>query len=59
MKKSEIYYWLKKKWKEINELSFKTVKVTAKKKKMLIKSHSVDNIPVKVVNITNITFNIA
>lgn len=50
---------VKKKWKEINELSFKTVKVTAKKKKMLIKSHSVDNIPVKVVNITNITFNIA
>ena len=48
-----------KKWKEINELSFKTVKVTAKKKKMLIKLHSVDNIPVKVLNITNITFNIA
>lgn len=48
-----------KKWKERNELSFKIVKVRTKKKKMLIKSHSVGNIPVKVVNITNITINIA
>ena len=49
----------KKNWKERNKLSSKTVKVKAKKENILIKSYSDGNIPVKVVNITKITFNIA
>lgn len=49
----------KKKKMEREKQVLRLSKLQPKKKKILIKSHSDGNIPVKVMNITKITFNIA